>query len=43
MQIIHQIKSWLRRLTHSRKSESELDDEISVFFDSMIERRVSQA
>lgn len=39
---IHQIKSWLRRLTHPRKSEAELDDEVSAFFDSMVERRVSQ-
>lgn len=39
---VHQIKSWLRRLAHPRKSEAELDDEISGFFDSMVERRVSQ-
>jgi predicted permease len=39
---VHQIKSWLRRLTHPRKSEAELDDEIGGFFDSMVARRVSQ-
>jgi len=39
---VHQIKSWLRRLTHPRKSEAELDDEISGFFNSIVERRVSQ-
>jgi predicted permease len=38
----HQVRSWLRRLIHPQKSEAELDDEIGGFFDSMVERLVSQ-